>query len=87
MIIMSKKLPQITGLQLIKLFKKDGWVEKRRSKHGMSMYKKINDKFTVVVIPTKRGVLPDGTLSGILSLKQSGIGRNGLEKLLNKYKL
>jgi predicted RNA binding protein YcfA (HicA-like mRNA interferase family) len=85
---MSEKLPQFTGTQLIKLFKKDGWIEKRRSKHGVSMFKKISEgKTLVIIIPTKKGTLPEGTLGGILGTKQSGIGKKGLKELIEKYKL
>lgn len=82
---MPDKLPQITSLQLIRLLKKDGWVEHRQSKHGLSMVKHLsNGKTLVTTIPRKRGSIPDGTLNTILGRKQTKIGKEGLRKLLQK---
>lgn len=52
------------------------------------MFKKISKgKTLVIIIPTKKGTLPEGTLGGILGTKQSGIGKKGLKELIEKYKL
>lgn len=80
-------LPVISGNQLIKLLSKDGWIIKRKAKHGLSMYKEFRNKKRVTIIPTKNDDLLKGTLSDILGPKQTKIGRKGLEELINKYGL
>jgi len=80
-------LPVISGNQLIKLLSQDGWIIKRKAKHGLSMYKEFRNKKQVTIIPNKNDDLPKGTLSDILGPKQTNIGRKGLEKLINKYGL
>ncbi|MBN2030668.1 type II toxin-antitoxin system HicA family toxin [bacterium] len=81
---MASKLPAITGPELIKiLIKIDGWTEKRRARHGVVLNKTFPDGRTrVTIIPTKKESLPKGTLYDILSDDQTGIGKDGLMKLL-----
>jgi predicted RNA binding protein YcfA (HicA-like mRNA interferase family) len=79
------RLPPITGKKLIKLLQKDGWIEHRRTRHGISMIKKISGSTRVTVIQDTSATLPDGTLSDILGQKQTGIGKKGLLDLANKY--
>ncbi|OGU28771.1 MAG: hypothetical protein A2057_16115 [Ignavibacteria bacterium GWA2_35_9] len=78
-------IPAISGKQLIKLLVFDGWIIKKKATHGLSLYKKINNRHIVTTIPDKKDSLPDGTLYAILSKKQTQIGRDGLLKLLDKY--
>jgi len=75
----------ISGKKLIKLAVKDGWVEKRRAKHGVALAKKFSDKTRVTVIPFTRAPLDEGTLSAILGSKQMGIGKKGLAEMVKKY--
>ncbi len=82
-----KKLPRISGKQLIKLVAKDGWVVRRRAKHGIALSKKFGDRTRVTVIPDSRAELDEGTLSAIIGFKQMGIGKQGLLELINKYGL
>lgn len=82
---MPGELPAITGIQLIKLLRKDSWTPGRRAKHGICLTKKFGDITRVTFIPETRESLPEGTLSAILSSKQTGIGRAGLRKLIEKY--
>lgn len=83
---MASPLRAITGLQLIKLLIKDGWIVKRRTNHGVSLAKKVNNRTRVTVIPTKKSQsLPPGTLSAILGPKQTNIGKEGLRNLIKKY--
>ena len=82
---MYTKVPAITGKQLIRLLKKDGWTEGGRTRHGISLTKHISGRTKVTVIPDTNASLPNGTLSAILGIKQTGIGKGGLLKLLNKY--
>jgi len=76
----------ITGKQLISLLQKDGWIIRRRARHGLSLSKCVDGTNIVTIVPYSRAVLPAGTLSAILGDKQTGIGRNGLLDLINKYK-
>ena len=82
---MTNDLPAITGPELIKVLEKDGWIIGRRANHGLTLKKSFSDGTTkVTFIPTKNRSLPNGTLSAILSPKQTNIGRKGLLKLLKK---
>jgi predicted RNA binding protein YcfA (HicA-like mRNA interferase family) len=83
----DRKLPRIKGKQLIKLVIKDGWVVKRRAKHGIALAKKFVDRTRVTVIPDTRAELDEGTLSAIIGPKQMGIGKQGLWELIDKYGL
>jgi predicted RNA binding protein YcfA (HicA-like mRNA interferase family) len=81
-------LPAITGRQLIRLLKLDGWEEGRRANHGRSLHKTFDDGRTrVTLVPDKRTPLPTGTLAAILGAKQTGLGRDGLATLIEKYGL
>ena len=84
---MSEKIPAISGSELIELLVKDGWECVRNATHGASLkkYDTKTKRTKVVIIPTKPGSLPPTTLGRILSVKQSGIGRKGLLKLLEKF--
>ena len=75
----------ISGKKLIKLAVKDGWVVKRRARHGVALAKKFNDRTRVSVIPDTRAPLDEGTLSAIIGPKQMGIGKKGLAELIEKY--
>ena len=80
-----RELPTISGKKLIKLAVKDGWIVKRRTKHGVGLAKGYSDRTRVTVIPDTRAPLDDGTLSAILGHKQMGIGKKGLRDLIDKY--
>ena len=82
-----KKLQRIGGKQLIKLAVKDGWIIKRRARHGVALSKKFGDRSRVTVIPDSRAELDEGTLSAIIGYKQMGLGKGGLFELINKYGL
>lgn len=82
-----QELPAISGRQLIQLFKKDGWVAGRKAKHGRTMVKDFGSHKKVTFIPEKSSPLPDITLSQILGVKQTGLGKKGLAKLMDKYGL
>lgn len=75
----------ISGKKLINLAVKDGWVVKRRARHGVALAKKINDRTRVTVIPDTRAPLDEGTLAAILGPKQMGIGKKGLTELIERY--
>ena len=75
----------ISGKTLIKLALKDGWEIKRRARHGVALAKKFGGRTRVTIIPDTRAPLDEGTLAAIIGPKQMGIGRKGLEGLINKY--
>jgi predicted RNA binding protein YcfA (HicA-like mRNA interferase family) len=81
------KLPAIGGKNLINLLQKDGWVQGRMATHGVSLTKAFRDRIRVTIIPTSNVALDNGTLSAILGLKQTCIGKSGLLELVNKYGL
>jgi hypothetical protein len=51
----------------------------------MTLRKRVGNRTRVTFIPDTRASLPIGTLRAILGTKQTGLGKNGLLKLLNKY--
>jgi predicted RNA binding protein YcfA (HicA-like mRNA interferase family) len=81
------QLPALSGKQLIKLLRKDGWILGGRTRHGVALTKYIGNRTIVTFIPDTRAPLDDGTLAAILSVKQTGIGKRGLLALVNKYGL
>ena len=83
----NKKLPRITGKQLIRLAVKDGWEVRRRARHGVALSKQFGDRTRVTVIPDSRAELGEGTLLAIIGHKQMGIGRQGLLELIDRFGL
>ena len=82
-----KKLPRVSGKQLIRLAVKDGWVIRRRARHGVALSKDFGDRNRVTVVPDSRAELDEGTLSAIIGYKQMGIGKQGLLELIDRYGL
>ncbi len=84
-----KDLPAITGFQLIRLLELDGWQRGRGGRHGQALYKFVEreGRTLVTVVPRTRASLPKGTLAGILSVKQTRLGRDGLGALIRKHGL
>ena len=84
---MSKytKLPPITGKKLIKLLQRAGWIEHRRTRHGIALIKEVNGRTKTTIVQDTRATIPDGTLLDILGPKQTGISKKGLLELANKY--
>lgn len=80
-------LPAISGRQLIRLLAKDGWLTGRKAQHGRTLTKAFGMVKKVTFIPEKSSPLPDATLSQILGVKQTGLGKKGLLELLNKHGL
>lgn len=80
---MSNKLPTIAGNELIRLLKKEGWIEKRKKKH-VFLYKKFTDgQNRTTIIKATNKPLPRGTLMDILSKDQTGLGRQWLINQFN----
>ena len=71
-----RKIPALTGLELIKLLKKNGWIEHRQARHGIALIKRVKDRTRVTIVPKSRATLPMGTLMAILGEKQTGLGKN-----------
>ncbi|MBM3924872.1 MAG: addiction module toxin, HicA family [SAR202 cluster bacterium] len=73
--------PAVSGRQLIALLKKDGWTEAGRRTHGIFLYKRLpGEKLPrTTVVPDKSGTLLDGALGAILGVKQTGLGKTGLQ--------
>ena len=71
------------------LLEKDGWERRARRTHGVFFSKLFPGEPLPrsTVIPDKSDDLPSGTLGAILGVKQTGIGRGGLQDLIDKYGL
>lgn len=84
-----KNLPAITGFQLIRLLELDGWTRGQRGTHGQAFFKHMPSmqQTLVTVVPRTRASLPTGALGGILSVKQTRLGRNGLARLIQRHGL
>ena len=81
------RVPAITGKQLIRLLHSDGWLGGRYSRHGRTLTKRFGRQVRVTFIPEKSKPLAIGTLMAILGSKQTGLGRDGLIALIEKYGL
>ena len=79
-------IPALNGFELIKLLKKDGWLEPRQITQGIALRKRLEDRTRITIVPKTRAALPTGTLMAILGEKQTGLGRSGFLRLLNRYK-
>lgn len=80
-------VPAITGKQLIKLLKKDGWTIWGKSRHGMLLKKWVGDRNLVTVVQNTSSSLAKGTLGDILGPQQTRLSKKGLLKLINEYGL
>jgi predicted RNA binding protein YcfA (HicA-like mRNA interferase family) len=79
-------IPALNGFELIKLLKKDGWIEHRQTTHGIALRKRLDDRTRITIVPKTRATLPIGTLMAILGEKQTGLGRSGLLQLLSRHR-
>ena len=81
-------IPPVTGKQLIRLLKADGWEEReQRARHGVCLKKRFPDRTRITIVPDKQEPIPDGTLGAILGLKQTGLTKAGLRRLIRQHKL
>jgi len=81
---------KITASELVRLLLRDGWTDEGPSRHGIKLSKLDGDRRRVTQIPTKKfhsrsAILPLGTLSATLSDRQTGLGRQGLQRLLDRF--
>ncbi|HTE84621.1 MAG TPA: hypothetical protein VK821_07795 [Dehalococcoidia bacterium] len=77
---MAEELAAITGTQLVRLLRLDGWQERRGfTREGIYFSKRFPDgTHRSTAIAPKRRPLAAGTLSAILGPKQTALGRVGL---------
>ena len=80
-------MANLTGKQLAMLLARDGWVVGRRTTHGIFFSKRFPDELMPrsTVVPDKSDALPNGTLGAILGVRQTGLGKAGLDALMAKY--
>ncbi|MCX6024185.1 MAG: hypothetical protein NTZ05_21125 [Chloroflexi bacterium] len=80
---------QITGPQLQRLLRLDGWTEAGRRTHGTYFSKRFPGESMPrsTVIMNKDDPLRDKTLGDVLSAKQTGLGRRGLQELIDRYSI
>ncbi len=79
-------LPAISGNQLIKLLKGDGWKERRIKGSHMSLAKDVDGKNRTAVVICNNKSIPEGTLHEVLGVKQTGLGRNWLVEQTTKQR-
>ena len=81
---------RITARELVRLLLRDGWTDEGPSRHGIKLAKLFGDRRRVTQIPTKKyrsrsAILPQGTLNAILGDRQTGLGRQGLQRLIDRF--
>lgn len=74
------KLPQISGRDLVRVFKKDGWIEVSQKGSHLKLIKQHHPVGKSTIIIPQHKVLRKGTLTSIL--KDSYISIDKLKKLL-----
>ncbi|MBM3933944.1 MAG: addiction module toxin, HicA family [SAR202 cluster bacterium] len=79
----------VTGKQMIRILEKDGWTRGGQRTHGIFFHKRYPGESLprTVIVPDKNSVLPTGTLGAILGVKQTKLGKDGLEEVIEKYGL
>jgi predicted RNA binding protein YcfA (HicA-like mRNA interferase family) len=80
-------IPALRGRQLLSLLVADGWEVVRNAPHREMAQEKFPDGTRFTTVMDDRAVIPDGTLNQILSLKQTGLGKRGLRRLIDKHGL
>jgi len=76
---MSRHLPAVSGRELIRAWRRAGFVELRQKGSHVSLEKRTADGYWRTVVPLHREIRP-GTLSDILN--QSGLSKEDLMELL-----
>lgn len=76
----------VTGKELIRLLELDDWTRGGRRNHGVFFSKEFpNERYPRhTVVPDKSDDLPTGTLGAILGPKQTGLGRAGLQDIIDR---
>ncbi len=75
----------VSGRELMRLLEHDGSISGGRRTHGVFYYKQFpgEERPRSTVVPDKSTPLTSSTLGAILSVKQTGLGRAGLERLID----
>jgi len=76
---MSPHLPAVSGRELIRAWRRAGFVELRQKGSHVALEKRTADGYWRTVVPLHREIRP-GTLSDILN--QSGLSKEDLMELL-----
>ena len=82
---MGNALPSLSGLALIDVLVADGWQVTGRSNHGAKLVKHVDGRTRITIVPTKHKRMPTGTLMAILGPKQTGLGRQGLLRIIAEH--
>ena len=80
-------LPALSGRQFRRLLEADGWRFMRYSQHGALLTKTVGGESKNVVVKNTSRDLPNGTLAALLSQRQTGLGRDGLRRLIERHGL
>ena len=85
----QRYLPAVTGLQLIELLRRDGWELRGDSRHGAALtkYDPARQQTVWAIVPKRSKPLPKSLLHRILSTKQTGLGRKGLQRPIHEHGL
>ena len=78
-------IPTLTGRELRRLLTADGWEVLRRVQHGVFLTKRFGDRTRTTTVKDTGRDLPNGTLAMILGPKQTGLGRDGLLRLIERH--
>ncbi len=78
----------ISGRELMRLLEREGWTPDRLRNHGVLYFRRFPGERLPrsTVIPDRSEPLAPGTLGSILSVRQTGLGRVGLQNLIDKYR-
>lgn len=76
---MSRKLPGVNGLQLIRILEKSGFIKRRQKGSHVHLFRE-SDKRRVTVPVHKGRDIPTGTLKAIL--KDANLSADDLQNLL-----
>ena len=82
-----QRIPALRGRQLLNLLIADGWEVVRDAPHGKWLRKRLPNETRFTTVKDSRAIIPGKTLDAILSLKQTGIGRPGLRRLIREHGL
>ena len=82
---MQRQLPAITGRQLVRLLKLDGWVEVRNAQHGVWLSKQTRSGQLFTTVKNTREAIPTRVLGQFLGPKQTGLTRAGLGRLVQRH--
>lgn len=80
-----RKIPALSGKQLIRLFQRAGGEIIRKTKHGIAVSMYVKGVKKIAIVPDTSEPLPNGTLTAILGPDQTNLRRKGLRELLEKY--